>query len=80
MISDGEISPREQPSLPLRHRLFRGQLWRLEQSLDYFYPLKDRGKKEMQSKRIVIRTGILDANQGPFQDLKALKKSLLSAG
>jgi len=53
---------------------------RLEQSLDYFYPLKDRGKKEMQSKRIVIRTGILDANQGPFQDLKALKKSLLSAG
>jgi DNA-binding response OmpR family regulator len=52
---------------------------RLEQSLDYFYPLKDRGKKEMQSKRIVIRTGILDKSKGPFKDLGVLKKSLLAA-
>jgi DNA-binding response OmpR family regulator len=53
---------------------------RLEQSLDYFYPLKDRGKKEMQSKRIIIRTGQLDKSKGSFKDLPALKKSLLAAG
>jgi DNA-binding response OmpR family regulator len=53
---------------------------RLEQSLDYFYPLKDRGKKEMQSQRIIIRTGILDVSKGPFRDLATLKKILLAAG
>ncbi len=53
---------------------------RLEQSLDYFYPLKDRGKKEMQSKRIVIRMGMLDVSKGPYKDLAALKKALLTAG
>ena len=53
---------------------------RLEQSLDYFYPLKDRGKKEMQSKRIVIRIGILDIRKDPVKDLATLKKALLAAG
>jgi DNA-binding response OmpR family regulator len=50
---------------------------RLEQSLDYFYPLKDRGKKELQSKRIVIKVGVLDSSQGPFKGLEKLKEALL---
>lgn len=50
---------------------------RLEQSLDYFYPLKDRGNVEMSSKRITIKVGILESSQGPYLDLAALKESLL---
>jgi DNA-binding response OmpR family regulator len=66
---------------PVRISALRDRIvMRLEQSLDYFYPLKDRGKKEMQSKRIVIRTGRLDKNQVSSKDLSALKKSLLAAG
>jgi PleD family two-component response regulator len=61
--------------LALREKI----VMRLEQSLDYFYPLKDRGKKEMQSKRIVVRTRILDKSKGPYKDLVILKKSLLAA-
>jgi PleD family two-component response regulator len=48
---------------------------RLEQSVDYFYPLKDRGTEEMQKKRIIIRLGTLDAKQGPF-DLTSLKAAI----
>jgi PleD family two-component response regulator len=53
---------------------------RLEQSLDYFYPLKDRGKKDMQSGRIIIRTGFVDPSKGSYSDLERLKKSLFAAG
>jgi DNA-binding response OmpR family regulator len=55
-------------------------LTRLEQSLDYFYPLKDRGKKELQSKRIVIRTHLLDGSHGSFKNLESVKKALASLG
>jgi len=55
-------------------------LTRLEQSLDYFYPLKDRGKKELQSKRIVIRTHLLDGSHGTFKNLESVKKALASLG
>jgi DNA-binding response OmpR family regulator len=65
---------------PTRLHALRDKIvMRLEQSLDYFYPLKDRGKKEMQAKRIVIRTGILEASKGLFKDLSTLKKALLAA-
>lgn len=60
----------------LRHKI----LTRLEQSLDYFYPLKDRGKKEMESRRIVIKATIVDNSRGAFKDLESLKKFLLNAG
>lgn len=52
-------------------------LSRMEQSLDYFYPLKDRGKVELLAKRITIKIGILEASQGSFKDLAALKETLL---
>jgi DNA-binding response OmpR family regulator len=54
-------------------------LSRMEQSLDYFYPLKDRGKVELIAKRITIKIGILEASQGSFKDLAALKETLLKA-
>jgi DNA-binding response OmpR family regulator len=49
---------------------------RLEQSLDYFYPLKDRDKKEGQSQRLKVEIRQLHANQGPFNDLESLKSKL----
>lgn len=53
---------------------------RLDQSIDYFYPLKDRGKKELQSRRIVVRTRILDGSHGVFKDLEKVKEALASPG
>jgi DNA-binding response OmpR family regulator len=52
-------------------------LSRLEQALDYFYPLKDRGKIELITKRITIKIGVLEASQVPFENLAALKNTLL---
>jgi DNA-binding response OmpR family regulator len=49
---------------------------RLEQTLDYFYPLKDRGQKEYRGKRLAVRLKEITAEQGSFADLKALKASL----
>ena len=50
---------------------------RLEQSLDYFYPIKDRDKAETRSKRLVIKAGILQSGDGNFTSLDDLKISLL---
>lgn len=50
---------------------------RLEQSLNYFYPIKDRGKGIHKSKRLGIRIGLLDTSQGLFTDVDHLKTSLL---
>ena len=47
---------------------------RLEQSLDYFYPLKDRGAGA--SGRLGVRMGYLNATDGPFKNLEALKTAL----
>jgi PleD family two-component response regulator len=46
---------------------------RLVQSLDYFYPLKDRDTLE---KRLEVRLGQLTASQGPFAGLAVLKAVL----
>lgn len=47
---------------------------RLEQSLDYFYPLKDRGVTT--GNRLNVRMGSLSASDGPFRNLEALKSAL----
>lgn len=57
---------------PLEERI-RG---RLEQSLDYFYPLKDRGKAEALEGRLSIQLGCLTASDGPFKNLPELKTRL----
>jgi hypothetical protein len=49
---------------------------RLEQSLDYFYPLKDRDRKDFLGKRLAVWMNRLTADQGPFQNLEALKSRL----
>ena len=47
---------------------------RLEQSLDYFYPLKDRGVTT--GNRLNVRMASLSASDGPFRNLEALKSAL----
>lgn len=49
---------------------------RLEQSLDYFHPLKDRGESASPGKRLGVRLYRLSANDGPFTDLASLKATL----
>ena len=49
---------------------------RLEQTLDFFYPLKDRSQREYKGKRLVVRMQELGADKGPFANLKALKAAL----
>jgi GGDEF domain-containing protein len=49
---------------------------RLDQTLDFFYPLKDRSQKEYRGKRLVVRMQELGADQGPFTNLKTLKAAL----
>jgi DNA-binding response OmpR family regulator len=49
---------------------------RLDQTLDFFYPLKDRGQKEFHGKRLAVRMNTLNATQGPYSDLKQLKAAL----
>ena len=50
---------------------------RLEQSLDYFYPLKDRESSTQPDKRLTVRMAGLLPNQGPFKNLDHLKTLLL---
>ena len=49
---------------------------RLEQSLDYFYPLKDRGKPAISGQRLSVRLSQLEAKDGPFKSLETLKAKL----
>jgi DNA-binding response OmpR family regulator len=49
---------------------------RLEQSLDYFYPLKDRDRKDFLGKRLAVWMNRLTADQGPFNNLETLKARL----
>jgi DNA-binding response OmpR family regulator len=50
---------------------------RLEQSLDYFYPLRDRETPEKPEKRLAVRMAELLPSHGPFNDLDHLKTVLL---
>lgn len=49
---------------------------RLDQSLDYFYPLKDRDLQSGPAGRLGVRIGQLLASDGPFKSLEDLKKKL----
>ena len=49
---------------------------RLEQTLDFFYPLKDRSQREYKGKRLVVRMQELGSAKGSFDNLKALKAAL----
>lgn len=63
---------------PQRLSELEGQIRsRIEQSLDYFYPLKDRDQPGASSKRLAIRTGRLTASAGPFASIDKIKTALL---
>jgi DNA-binding response OmpR family regulator len=49
---------------------------RLEQSMDYFYPLKDR-EQSHNGPRLSVSLTQLSASDGPFEDLEALKEQIL---
>ena len=50
---------------------------RLEQSLDYFYPIKDREQSASSGQRLLFRVGVLQPSEGPFASLDALKMALV---
>lgn len=50
---------------------------RLEQSLDYFYPIKDREKASGSSSRLAIKVVDLPTVSGIYTDVDGLKKELL---
>ncbi len=50
---------------------------RLEQSLDYFYPIKDREKVSRREDRLAIKVVEIPSVSGRFDNLDALKKELL---
>jgi DNA-binding response OmpR family regulator len=50
---------------------------RLTQSLEYFYPIKDRENSSTRSKRLVFKIGVLHSSDGPITSLEVLKLSLL---
>ncbi len=50
---------------------------RLEQSLDYFYPLKDRERRSLKEGRLKLDVQKLAASDGPFKNLAGLKAKLL---
>jgi DNA-binding response OmpR family regulator len=50
---------------------------RLEQSLDYFYPIKDRERVSKRSDRLAIKVVELPSVSGRFNNLDALKKELM---
>jgi CheY-like chemotaxis protein len=49
---------------------------RLDQSLDYFYPLKDRERLKDKPNRLSVWISQVLYNQGPFQDVPQLKSQL----
>lgn len=50
---------------------------RLEQSLDYFYPIKDRDQVSKRADRLIIKVVDVPAGSGKFNDVDALKKELM---
>lgn len=49
---------------------------RLEQALEYFYPLKDRSF-DGKTSRLTLRMGLLSPQQGPFENVDVVKTQLL---
>jgi PleD family two-component response regulator len=52
---------------------------RLTQSMDYFYPLKDRQAETNGRARLSLTLKTIGANSGPFADLGALKSAVIRA-
>ena len=50
---------------------------RLEQSLDYFYPIRDREQTLPTGRRLSIKIGCMPSSQGSFENLDDLKANLL---
>jgi PleD family two-component response regulator len=50
---------------------------RLEQSLDYFYPIKDREQKLSNGKRLGFKMGVLRSEDGEISSLDSLKLALV---
>jgi DNA-binding response OmpR family regulator len=50
---------------------------RLESSLDYFYPIKDREQMTGMNSRLMFRIGILQNNEKKFSSLDELKLALI---
>jgi cobyric acid synthase len=65
------VSPGNLPGLQERVRT------RLEQSLDYFYPIKDRDNASKSQNRLVIKIVEVPSGSENFNDIDALKKELL---
>jgi DNA-binding response OmpR family regulator len=49
---------------------------RLEQSLEYFYPVKDRGQAAGKGNKLAVTIHQLSATQGPFSSLEELKAKI----
>ena len=66
------VSPNNMP--PFQERIRS----RLEQSLDYFYPIKDRENASQRSDRLAIQINEVSSVYGRYTSVEQLKKELLS--
>jgi hypothetical protein len=66
------VSPADLPSFQDRIRS------RLEQSLDYFYPIKDREQAAKRPDRLSIQVSEVPSVYGRFSNVDQLKKDLLT--
>ena len=66
-------------AMQYRFELVERIKYRLEQSLEYFYPLRDRERKRLMRERLAVHLHMLTAGQGPFASLADLKSRISSA-
>ncbi len=66
------LSPDDLPILEERLRN------RLEQSLEYFYPLKDREQGRGYTSRLALRFGVVHGEASQYQSLEQLKSALMA--
>lgn len=52
---------------------------RLVQSLEFFYPLKDRESQKTTTRRLAVQIQSITANQGPYKNIANLKSKLALA-
>jgi len=79
----GHLSPTDFVLItsPERTELLRERIRnRLEQSLEYFYPIKDRDHPASNGKRLSVKMGCLLADQNNLPTLEQLKNTLLHQG
>ncbi len=79
----GHFSPDEfilVTSIHNRYELGERIKTRIEQSLEYFYPLRDRERKRLIHERLFVHLRVLTAEHGPHSNLADLKSHLVKAG